>query len=448
MDGRGWRSIHYDVLDPERYLEPHRLLRSVWPSLDTCPPPGYQPPPPAGDERAYLERQHAPILSKLFQATIPERLRLQMPKPVKAGEKHAGTSTTLGCNHKKARHQNPNRSPSPTPHSQGPLPEVLVLYNQHMPAEATLRVRGDEGHSQHPQTVPPDQTPNPDHDGIILDYICPENKEKFGPLEPGTFHDVLVNQPISNNQRAEPFYMITGLNRNVVHTLCTQPVWSTKVGTLFVLPHPLPLPTFAVSLMNFTCHDNTKEKLHEVLSFLHENPAFCNMVTVSATELNVADIDSPAGADKHMESDLCMVELQPLKIPRGDNEGYKSRWNLYINCLIPPKHHSDWAEMLRSFEYKAKWGTGTNGGHMRCSYCSSVDHQRAVCKFQALPNWFDTKHTAPKAIPGQSIAPVISNSHGKKGAPNNTLRVTAEGTNGEEAEALAVGSRTLTPDSR
>ncbi|EIN08153.1 hypothetical protein PUNSTDRAFT_134550 [Punctularia strigosozonata HHB-11173 SS5] len=237
-----------------------------------------------------------------------------------------------------------------------------------------------------------------------LEFLCPPEKEEFAPPE-GEIRDVLPYQPASNNARAEPFYLVTGLNRNVAHTLRSQPAWSTRVGTFFVLPNPVPIPSFAVSLKNLPCRPQQIGPLRtEIIQNLENNANFINMVTAGAIDNNIDDVDAL------IDATLKSVDIKHISLPRGDNAtaGFENRWNVYMKCPVPAERHAGWIKMIQAIHFKAKWGTGTKADPMRCTYCSGTDHQRSICDYPAMANWLDTEDTAPQALPGQSIAPVIA----------------------------------------
>ncbi|EIN04928.1 hypothetical protein PUNSTDRAFT_138117 [Punctularia strigosozonata HHB-11173 SS5] len=185
----------------------------------------------------------------------------------------------------------------------------------------------------------------------MLKYLCPSAQERFGPPDEETLRDILVNQPALNNTHVEPFYMVTGLNRNVAHTLRSQSIWSSKVGTFFVLPNPVPTPTFAVSIQALTCQDNFWHVLRNVIiDVLKTDPGVVNMITVGAAE---NDIHDQEGIDVLAKTTLDSVHIWPLRIPQGDNDadGYERRWNLYVNCPMHNDLHTNWVSLLRGIDY-------------------------------------------------------------------------------------------------
>lgn len=180
-------------------------------------------------------------------------------------------------------------------------------------------------------------------------------------------------------------FLISGVPPEAIERLVRQQVCSSPEISCFFVPFEQPLPTYALTLENFSFPDSdttnrtiaeiVKETIRsnpDVLQFIHDN------IPIPDAEAAIRTIES--------------VRVSSLNIAHSKSNK-ETVWNVYFDS--PPnfslKQYFDWTSLLRDFFYISEdygYGTARQDAQFTCVGCKSFDHPTGLCPFPKIPGWF------------------------------------------------------------
>jgi hypothetical protein len=180
-------------------------------------------------------------------------------------------------------------------------------------------------------------------------------------------------------------FLISGIPPEAIERLVCLQVCSSPEISCFFIPFEQPLPTYALTLENFSFpnSDATNKAIAEIvkdtirsnpdiLQYIHENIPFPD------AEAALRTIESVRVSSLNLAHSKTMKETV---------------WNVYFES--PPnftlKQYFDWTNLLHTFFYISEdygYGTACQDDQFMCVGCKSFDHPTGLCPFPKILGWF------------------------------------------------------------
>lgn len=207
-------------------------------------------------------------------------------------------------------------------------------------------------------------------------------------------------------------FLISGIPPEAIERLIRLQVCSSPEVSCFFVPFEQQLPTYALTLENFSFPDSestNREIANIVKETIRSNPDALHYI-----HENIPSPDAEAALRTIESTRVSSLTLAHSKTKK------ETVWNVYFQS--PPnftlKQYFDWTNILRSFFYVSEdygYGTARQDAQFMCVGCKSFDHPTGLCPFPKIPGWFGPSITEDTnaTLDNRSMF------HHGQGSPNN-----------------------------